>query len=39
VDVEGSTKEELYQRAKELGIDGRSKMSKEQLAEAIGRRR
>ena len=38
VDVEGATKEELYERAKELGVDGRSKMSKEQLAEAIARR-
>jgi cation transport regulator ChaB len=38
VDVEGSTKEDLYARAKELGIDGRSTMSKEELAEAIARR-
>jgi cation transport regulator ChaB len=38
VDVEGSTKEELYERAKELGIDGRSNMSKEDLAEAIAKR-
>jgi cation transport regulator ChaB len=38
VDVEGSSKEELYERAKELDVDGRSKMSKEQLAEAIARK-
>jgi cation transport regulator ChaB len=38
VDVEGSTKDELYARAKELGVKGRSNMSKKQLAEAIARR-
>jgi cation transport regulator ChaB len=38
VDVEGSTKEELYERAKELDIDGRSNMSKTELAEAIAKR-
>jgi cation transport regulator ChaB len=38
VDVEGSTKEELYERAKELDIGGRSNMSKEELAEAIAKR-
>jgi cation transport regulator ChaB len=38
VDVEGATKHELYERAKELGIDGRSRMTKEELAEAIARR-
>ena len=38
VDVEGNTKQELYERAKDLGIDGRSSMSKEELAEAIARR-
>ena len=38
VDVEGSTKEELYDRAKELDIDGRSNMSKKELAEAIAKR-
>src|SRR4051812_26304458 len=38
VDVEGSTKEELYERAKELDIDGRSNMTKEELAEAIAKR-
>jgi cation transport regulator ChaB len=38
VDVEGHSKEELYQRAAELDVQGRSKMSKEQLAEAIARK-
>jgi cation transport regulator ChaB len=38
VDVEGNTKEELYERAKELDIGGRSTMSKRELAEAIARR-
>jgi cation transport regulator ChaB len=38
VDVEGSSKEELYERAKKLDVDGRSKMSKNELAEAISRR-
>jgi len=30
------TKEELYEKAKELGIEGRSEMSKAELAEAVG---
>jgi cation transport regulator ChaB len=38
VDVEGSSKEELYERAKKLDIDGRSKMTKRELAEAISRK-
>lgn len=38
VDVYGHTKEELYKRAAELGVQGRSKMSKNQLAEAIARK-
>ena len=38
VDVEGHSKDELYQRAKELGIKGRSKMSKMELAQAIARK-
>ena len=37
VDVLGHTKEELYQRAKRLGVRGRSHMSKNELAEAIAR--
>ena len=38
VDAEGNTKRELYERAKRLGVEGRSRMSKEELAEAIARR-
>ena len=38
VDVEGNTKEELYERAKKLDIDGRSSMTKTELAEAIAKR-
>lgn len=37
VDVEGNTKRELYEIAARLGIDGRSKMSKHELAKAIQR--
>jgi cation transport regulator ChaB len=38
VDVVGNTKQELYERAKDLDVPGRSSMSKEELAEAIARR-
>lgn len=38
VDVEGHSKEELYQRAKKLGVAGRSNMTKLQLAQAIARK-
>ena len=38
VDYYGNTKQELYERAKELGVEGRSKMSKEDLARAIARK-
>jgi cation transport regulator ChaB len=38
VDVRGNTKDELYERAKKLGIDGRSRMSKDELADAIARK-
>ena len=38
VDFEGNTKEELYRRAKDLGVEGRSRMSKRELARAIARR-
>ena len=38
VDVEGHTKSELYDRAKSLGVHGRSKMSKQELGEAIARK-
>ncbi len=37
VDVKGHTKAELYDRATELGIRGRSRMDKDGLAEAIDR--
>ena len=37
VDLYGHTKEELYARAQRLGIEGRSKMSKRELARAIGK--
>jgi cation transport regulator ChaB len=37
VDYEGHTKDELYQRARSLGVEGRSKMSKRELARAIAR--
>jgi hypothetical protein len=33
----GRTKEQLYNEAKERGIEGRSKMSKAQLERAVGR--
>jgi len=38
VDVEGNTKDELYERAKRLDIPRRSNMTKEELAEAIAKR-
>jgi cation transport regulator ChaB len=38
VDAEGNTKRELYERAKRLGVEGRSKMSKRELARAIARK-
>jgi hypothetical protein len=38
VDVVGHTKEELYERAKRLGVRGRSRMTKEELAEAIAKK-
>ena len=37
VDVEGHTKEELMDRARRLGVTGRSNMTKDQLAEAIAK--
>ena len=36
---EGPTKDELYEQAKRLNIEGRSKMNKTQLARAVGRKR
>ncbi len=38
VDVEGSTKEQLYERAKQVDVQGRSDMSKEELARAVARK-
>jgi hypothetical protein len=38
VDVSGNTKQELYERARKLGIEGRSKMDKKELARAIARK-
>jgi cation transport regulator ChaB len=38
VDVEGHSKQELYDRAKRLNIGGRSSMSKHELAKAIARK-
>ena len=38
MDVYGSTKDELLKRARDLDVQGRSKMSKEELAEAIARK-
>ncbi|MFP3901065.1 MAG: ChaB family protein [Acidimicrobiia bacterium] len=37
VDVEGHTREELYERAKRAGVSGRSKMNKMELARAVSR--
>jgi cation transport regulator ChaB len=38
VDVFGNTKQELYQRARKLGVKGRSRMDKRELARAIARK-
>lgn len=38
VDVLGNTKAELYERARDLGVRGRSRMDKEELARAIARK-
>jgi plasmid stabilization system protein ParE len=35
----GRTKDQLYNEAKRMGIDGRSKMSKQQLQRAVDRRK
>jgi plasmid stabilization system protein ParE len=35
----GRTRDQLYNEAKDLGIEGRSKMSKDQLERAVDRRR
>ena len=39
VDVEHNTKKQLYDRARRLGVEGRSSMSKRELARAIAGRR
>ncbi len=38
VDAVGNSKEELYERARKLGVKGRSRMTKAELAEAIGKK-
>ena len=38
VDLYGNSKQELYERARALGIKGRSGMSKKDLAEAIAKK-
>ena len=38
VDVFGNSKQKLYERAKDLGVKGRSSMNKEELARAIARK-
>ncbi|HVF03439.1 MAG TPA: ChaB family protein [Frankiaceae bacterium] len=38
VDVEGHSKQELYDRARDLGIKGRSSMTKMELGQAIARK-
>ena len=35
----GRTRDQLYEEAKSVGIEGRSKMTKEQLARAVDRRK
>ena len=35
----GRTKDQLYEEAKDLGVKGRSKMNKSQLAAAVSRKR
>jgi hypothetical protein len=38
VDVLGSSRQELMERARKLGVSGRSSMTKEELADAIARK-
>ena len=38
IDVEGNTKQELYERARKAGVKGRSSMSKTELARALARK-
>jgi hypothetical protein len=37
--AKGRTRDQLYNEAREMGIEGRSKMNKEQLRRAVDRRR
>ncbi len=37
--LKGRTRDQLYEEAKSMGIDGRSKMTKEQLQRAVDRRK
>jgi hypothetical protein len=37
--AQGRTRDQLYEEARRLGVEGRSKMSKAQLERAVGRRR
>lgn len=39
VDARGTTRDALYERARALGIAGRSAMSKEELARAVAKKR
>ena len=38
VDAVGNSKQELYERAKRLGVQGRSRMTKDELAKAISKK-
>jgi cation transport regulator ChaB len=38
VDAAGNSRQELYERAKKLGVRGRSRMRKSELAEAIAKK-
>jgi cation transport regulator ChaB len=38
VDAVGNSKQELYERARKLGVQGRSSMTKDQLAKAISKK-
>jgi cation transport regulator ChaB len=38
VDAVGNSKQELYERAKKLGVRGRSRMTKSELAQAIAKK-
>ena len=37
--AKGRTRDQLYNEAKKLGIDGRSKMNKDQLQRAVDRKK